>query len=86
MWNPATTGSSAKENLPAPRDLQQSFQQAIFGSEPSPEQLQQRIIQLELALTSVTKHHMAQQQTIQRKDERLQNLQAILHHYPFLAQ
>jgi len=79
MWNPVVTGASVKENFPAPRDLQQSFQKATFGSEPSPEQLQQRIIQLELTLTSVTKHHMAQQQTIQRKDERLQNLQAILH-------
>ena len=80
MWNPAAAAaSSVKEDLPAPRDLQQSFQQATSRSEPSPEQLQQRIIQLELALTSVTKQHMTQKRTIQQKDEDLQNLQDILH-------
>jgi hypothetical protein len=77
MWNPAA--SSAKEDLPAPLDLQEFFQQATSRSEPPPEQLRQRIIQLELALTSVTKQHMAQKQIIQKKDEDLQNLQDILH-------
>jgi hypothetical protein len=73
--------SSADKDMPAPRDLQQLFQQSISGpgSELSPEQMKQRIIQLELALTSVTKHNIAQERTIQKKEGELKNLQDMLY-------
>ena len=73
--------SSANKDMPAPCDLQQLFQQSISGSgsELSPEQMKQRIIQLELALTSVTKQQMVQERTIQKKEEDLKNLQDMLY-------
>ena len=74
MWNPA-----AAKDLPAPRDLQQSFEHTTLGSEPSSDQYRQRIAQLELALARVTKQHMAQQNIIQQKEHSLQTLQAAVH-------
>ena len=72
--------AAAKEHLPAPRDLHQSFQQTTsFGSEFSPQQYQQRITQLELALASVTKQHIAQQNILQEKEHSLQTLHAAVH-------
>ena len=73
MWQ-----NSAKEIVP--RDLNQSFQKFGPASEPSTiEHYQQRITQLELALASVTKKHMGQQNLILEKDHSIQSLRDAVH-------
>ena len=78
MWKNPTTDKG--HHLSSPCDLHLSFQQTTFGpgSEPSPEQYRQRITQLELALTSVTEHHMSQRDIIHPKEHNLQALQFVV--------
>ena len=73
MWQ-----NSAKEIVP--RDLNQSFQKFGPASEPAIiEHYQQRITQLELALASVTKKHMGQQNLMLEKDQSIQSLRDAVH-------
>ena len=73
------TATSARDNLPVPRDLNQSFQRSATQQTTnfeSPEVLQQRITELERALTSMVIQQNAKDHDIQILQATVQHLEA----------
>ena len=73
------TATSARDNLPVPRDLNQSFQRSATQQTTnfeSPEVLQQRITELERALTSMRIQQNAKDHDIQILQATVQRLEA----------